>query len=126
MADKRYKRFCNRGHDTLVTGRLQHNHACVACEPIKAREHYVKAGLKKAYGVSKEQYDEMFNSQNGLCAICLKPELNRHLSVDHDHLTNKVRGLLCRKCNFILGFAADDLLILQSAMKYLRTYKLWP
>lgn len=60
--------------------------------------------IKKIYGLTPEQYDEKLRNQGGGCAICLKPyNSGRRLSVDHDHQTGMVRGLLCTSCNTRLG-----------------------
>lgn len=61
----------------------------------------------------------MEEEQNGLCAICGR---DRPLVVDHDHSTEQVRRLLCRTCNGLLGFAEDDINILQRAIEYLEFY----
>ena len=62
--------------------------------------------LKYEYGITLDDYNKMFNEQKGKCSICQKHknELNKKLYVDHDHKTNKVRGLLCKNCNVALGF----------------------
>lgn len=66
--------------------------------------------LLKLYGISLEQYELMYRVQGGVCRICGKPESRKvngkpvPLSVDHDHKTGKVRGLLCYACNVALGF----------------------
>jgi len=54
---------------------------------------------KVRYGITIEQYDGMVTKQNGKCAIC---EHSCRLVIDHDHLTNKVRGLLCHRCNSLM------------------------
>ena len=64
----------------------------------------LKGSLKFHYSMTLEQYDKMFEEQNGNCAICGLPELMRRLSVDHDHKTGVVRGLLCSSCNTKLGW----------------------
>jgi len=73
------------------------------------------------YGITMEDYKNFYNSQNGVCAICLKTETGkkRFLSVDHCHKTDKVRGLLCDKCNNMLGRAEDNPMVLMSASLYL-------
>jgi len=76
-----------------------------------------KNQLKRDYGITLEIYKEMFNKQNGRCAIC-KNEF-KTLCVDHDHLTGKIRGLLCHKCNLILGYSGDNIIILKNSIKYL-------
>ncbi len=88
-----------------------------------------KYNLKKYFGLTIEQYDQMSEKQNHVCAICGKTETvkNQHgllrLSVDHNHTTDKIRGLLCSKCNFLLGHADEDIDILLNAIQYLRDYK---
>jgi hypothetical protein len=57
--------------------------------------------LKYEYGITLDQYSEMSDAQNKCCLICNK---QRKLAVDHDHITGKVRGLLCRQCNSRLGW----------------------
>lgn len=74
----------------------------------------------KALGMTPEWYGELLQTQNGVCAICGEPESERqHLSVDHDHETNEVRGLLCNQCNTALGKFKDDPNRLRAAIKYL-------
>lgn len=78
-----------------------------------------KTILKFQYGISLEHYNNIQNIQNGFCAICkIKPE-DHKLFVDHSHKTQKIRGLLCRKCNSLLGFCNDKKEILESAIIYL-------
>lgn len=61
--------------------------------------------IEKLYGLTGDKYEAMLRKQNGLCALCHQPETRRQygrltrLSVDHDHLSGHVRGLLCRACN---------------------------
>ena len=58
--------------------------------------------------MSLEQYNQMALAQNGVCAICKKENSNGiKLSVDHNHKTGKVRGLLCQRCNFVIGEISD-------------------
>src|SRR2546428_12923650 len=73
----------------------------------------------KIYGITEEVFNALFEEQNGLCAICKQPELYRKLSVDHDHLTSKVRGLLCSRCNTGLGLFKDSKVFLEAAIIYL-------
>ena len=78
--------------------------------------------LKKMYGMTSEDYNKMVSQQNGLCAICSKPEMSlryKRLSVDHCHKTGEVRGLLCTNCNKALGSFGDSISILKKAIAYL-------
>jgi len=60
--------------------------------------------LRWKFGMTLEQYDEMFKQQNGVCAICGMADVTgRRLAVDHNHETKKIRGLLCTGCNTRLG-----------------------
>lgn len=83
--------------------------------PAKKEKARFKAILKK-YGLTKEQYEEIERSQNGVCAICKR---ERKLCVDHDHVTLKVRGLLCKICNQVLGSMNDSPEYLRTAADYL-------
>ena len=64
----------------------------------------------------------MFKEQNGNCAICGLPELMQRLSVDHNHKTGTVRGLLCKRCNTRLSLIEDAKFIIK-AKAYLRKYE---
>jgi hypothetical protein len=72
--------------------------------------------LRSWYGISKDQYDSMYQSQNGACKICTK---KTKLVVDHDHKTGSVRGLLCSKCNQGIGLLKENVTALQNAIEYL-------
>jgi hypothetical protein len=88
-----------------------------------------KWALKRKYNLTVEEYEEIFNTQNGVCAICLNPETyvyngrTYRLAVDHCHTTGKVRGLLCKDCNQILGRFNEDLDRFQRAIEYIKTHK---
>jgi hypothetical protein len=74
----------------------------------------------KRYGLTVESYAGLEAAQGGLCLICMKPSRNgKRLSVDHDHKTGKVRGLLCHVCNQGLGYFYDDPELLRLAAAYL-------
>jgi predicted nucleic acid-binding Zn-ribbon protein len=84
--------------------------------------------LKTNYNLSLDDYQQMLNEQNGVCAICGKTAESKsvrvkNLSVDHDHVTNSVRGLLCTPCNRALGMFEDNIDILKSAVNYLSKFK---
>lgn len=88
-----------------------------------SRRHH----LKKKYGISLDDYEEMFLRQRGLCAVCEKPQskkrrgrvIVKRLSVDHCHVTGIVRGLLCDKCNVGIGLLGDSSQALRKALNYL-------
>lgn len=66
-----------------------------------------RSELKRRFGITPEQYDEMLAEQEGVCAICGKEQGGRTLAVDHDHSTGEVRGLLCTTCNVHLAWLED-------------------
>lgn len=74
--------------------------------------------LKREYGISISERDDMVNSQDRKCKICF---LERKLYVDHCHSTGKVRGMLCGTCNSGIGFFKDSPDMLESAIRYLRS-----
>ena len=92
---------------------------CKACDRARKKKERVlrdhsqvdrKHWLKKAYGLTPEQYIEMFDAAKGRCEICSihQAELDYHLVVDHCHTTGHVRGLLCKRCNSAIGLLDED------------------
>ncbi len=81
--------------------------------------------LKKAYGITLNDYEVLLENQQNLCAICSRPErINKaYLAVDHCHTTGKVRGLLCQACNTTLGKVEEREDLLLKMVDYLRTHK---
>lgn len=75
--------------------------------------------LNKTYGITAEQFDTMFADQGSVCAVCGTDDPVRAWTVDHDHLTGKVRGILCWHCNIGLGHLRDDVHTLVAAAAYL-------
>jgi hypothetical protein len=95
------------------------------CRPCQ-REVMSDYARRSRTGWSREEYEEAHRSQDGRCAICKKPEssIGRNgevlaLAADHCHATGKKRGLLCRRCNQVLGKFEDDPKLLRAAAHYL-------
>ena len=90
----------------------------------KERAEYNRANsrLKREFGITLDDYNKMFEQQDGCCAICgtHQSELPRALAVDHCHTTLINRGLLCMPCNLMIGHAKDNINILKSAINYLK------
>lgn len=78
-------------------------------------------GHVRDYGLTKTGFHDLLVKQQGVCAICQNAESGRKqiLSVDHDHTTGHVRGLLCHSCNVGLGHFKDDPELLARAVAYL-------
>lgn len=83
--------------------------------------------LQRTYGITIEDFDAMLSKQDGTCAICdgrnSDSARNRRMTVDHDHETGKVRGLLCFTCNTSIGKLGDTYEALQKAADYLKGNK---
>ena len=79
--------------------------------PERAAENRRRGNLKRKYGMTLEEYDEMLESQGGCCASCGSPEPGGSgtFHVDHCHDSGEIRGLLCSNCNRGLGYLGDDL-----------------
>ena len=84
-----------------------------------------RGNLRRLYGLTPEEYDAMFLAQEGLCAICGRPERRTYngrllrLSVDHDHVTGHIRALLCHGCNTAIGSLEDSVDLMQAALVYM-------
>ena len=111
---------------TNATCKYGKDNLCKECANIRRQksytpEKYKEYAFKKKYGITKEDYNIMFNEQNGCCKICSKhqSELSATLAVDHNHLTGDVRGLLCGSCNRGIGLLQDDVGLLKAAIKYI-------
>ncbi|MFF1767191.1 endonuclease VII domain-containing protein [Streptomyces sp. NPDC058249] len=85
---------------------------CKACKAIRGREGH----LKRQYGMTEAERDEMIASHMGLCVICLKAPA---VHVDHCHETGRVRGVLCFNCNSAIGKLGDDPDAVRRAAAYL-------
>lgn len=84
----------------------------------------IKSALRRYYGITLEEYNKMFEEQNGKCYICDKTpqEAGKRLCVDHNHTTKEVRGLLCYRCNSGIGLLQDDKNIIKKAFEYLKKF----
>jgi hypothetical protein len=118
LCHKHYMNKWYRDHpEGLETARVRM--ALVPKEVMRDRR------LRYYYGVDSEWYAEQLVKQNGVCAICHKPENKTingkllKLAVDHCHDTGKVRGLLCQACNRGIGCFNHDPMLLRSAIGYL-------
>lgn len=110
---------------------------CTPCRSKAAKEyrhknpHKVKQDITriwKYHGVENftiEDYNLLFQQQKGCCKICGRhqKDMKKRLHLDHCHKTGKVRGLLCSHCNSVLGFALDNVTVLENAVKYLKNQR---
>lgn len=83
------------------------------------KEYHLNYNRALRYGISIEELEAMTEQQKGMCAIC-KVEKGSH--VDHNHVTGKVRGMLCGNCNRGIGCLKDNITFLNNAIEYLRRH----
>jgi hypothetical protein len=79
--------------------------------------------LTNRYKITKTEYDNMFSLQNGVCAICGNTGGKKRLCVDHNHITGKIRGLLCDGCNVGIGRLKDSVSLVEKALDYLKLHE---
>lgn len=88
--------------------------------------YYLWAGNSKSNRIPRTQYEDMLRAQGGACKICRKTEpgrsTNRRFCVDHDHVTGKIRGLLCHDCNTGIAHFKENVAFLGSAMEYIQEH----
>ena len=110
-----------------------YRYCCKDCAKTKAVKFKESKGtdysknvrLKGTYGITLEDYNKMFEVQEGRCGICNihQLELGRSLNIDHDHSNGQIRMLLCTKCNTGLGSFEDSPELLEKAISYLLSFK---
>lgn len=82
-----------------------------------------KESLKFLYGITLTEYDQLFEAQGKKCAVCGNTSpggKHKHFSVDHDHETGRIRGLLCNDCNRGIGLLGDAIENMERALVYLK------
>lgn len=103
----------------MYTGGLDYR--CKPCD----RERTRWGSILRLYGVTQADYEMLLEAQGGVCAVCKEPPSGKpryggkFLDIDHDHVEGHVRGLLCRRCNLMLGYAYEDPELLQALSGYL-------
>lgn len=115
------RKYQKKRYPTVAKVRCAKQREYNARNPLANR----RGNLMKSYGITLEQYNIMFESQGGVCLICGCPEIIKrkgkikNLAVDHNHITGKVRGLLCQKCNQALGLLNENPVVIKSLLEYI-------
>jgi hypothetical protein len=126
---EKYLRYLEENKDAIMERKRRRHEASIKKE--KARAHQwemthrlarLNYNLKWNYNITLEDYNALFQKQKGVCAICKRPPNGKRLTVDHDHKTGRVRGLLHDWCNrALLGLVESPLG--QEAVKYLKQFQ---
>lgn|SRR5208282_745974 len=119
QAHPEWKRQLDAGYHARNRGR--HNNRDRLRYLSHKREAW-EGNLQRKFGISAAEYGRLLAAQGGVCAICTGPVGRRtasRLMVDHNHKTNKVRGLLCQRCNMGIGQFRDDPNLMARAVEYL-------
>ena len=108
---------------TTKTPEEKAKHAAYMREWLARNPRKQKDYNLKRYGITYDEFDAIVESQGGACACCGRPfnpdPKMRDRQVDHDHGTGRMRGIVCAKCNYILGRHGKDIEILKMAVAYL-------
>ena len=92
----------------------------------KTKTRNIDRELRRDFGKDLQWYQKKFEEQGGKCAICRRPaeEFKKRLAVDHDHVTDECRGLLCGRCNTSLERLEYVPNFIENALAYLEKYKI--
>lgn len=120
---QRVKEVCKNGHDVAEVGRTTSGRCRQCNRDANQRRYTERRGI---YKVRAERYEAALamNMGDEACAICGRTQStqwdSKRLHVDHDHITGRIRGLLCNLCNTSLGGFQDNPALLMSAISYLK------
>ncbi len=90
--------------------------------PIKVKEAQRRHKLKK-YGITDVEYQKIIKTQNNRCEVCGNEEKERpKMPIDHNHATGKFRGVICSRCNRVLGAVDDEATLLRKLAEYLERH----
>lgn len=120
--------------------KLEYRSGCKPCLRSKRRTYYkIVEGkdvpyaqlLKREYGMTLDQYNELLRKQANRCAVCRRPEtivqkqtgVPQRLAVDHDHVTGEIRGLLCHRCNMLVWAMEDNHTTLAAIEAYIEGFR---
>jgi Recombination endonuclease VII len=115
----------------LPTGTRTRRPECTTCKRQRERDKYTswsdatrEISRVRRYGLTPLAFAEMLQAQEYKCGCCRDPlpNITKHVHIDHDHKTGRVRGVVCRDCNMALGYGRDDPTRLRMAAEYLERH----
>lgn len=99
------KLWVSKNKERMLDKAKKYSKKYYALNTLVCKQRHRKRHLMARFGITDIDYDLMLESQNGVCAICkVDRQMKRRMSVDHDHVTGKIRKLLCGSCNMKLGW----------------------
>jgi DNA segregation ATPase FtsK/SpoIIIE-like protein len=117
-AKAKRKRYLGKNKERLAAERRSRTH-------FSTRDKYLLA----TYGITGAQYEALHTAQGGVCSICREPEVRKsqlgrvhRMSVDHNHQTGQIRGLLCARCNHVIGHVREDISLLNAMKNYINDW----
>jgi len=118
----KYKKYNNEYQKKYIkNGKGKKNHNKYN-KSKKGKAFIQKSFLKRTYNITIEEYKKIKTNQNNKCAICNIDLYKEKSCIDHNHINGKVRGILCRSCNWGIGHLKDNIKIIQSAVDYLKKH----
>jgi hypothetical protein len=131
LSTTRRRDFANKKFPEILIGMTKKQITCSysGCKNKRVpkrtycRKHLEKmrdAGFKRLYGISLEERAVILQKQKNRCLICKEKFASSFSShIDHDHVTGRIRGILCNNCNCGLGYFRDNPQLLHAAIEYL-------
>lgn len=118
--------------DNTRRGKIKRQSTCKLCKNAYGRHRYKtvpeykeRTWKRQNINITFEEYTKLLKEANNSCQICKvhEDQLEIKLSVDHDHTTGAIRGLLCSKCNSAISFLQDDPVIIEAALAYITKHQ---
>ena len=110
---KRRNGLCSQCNHPAIPGKSR----CSSCRELLGWNN-----RKRRSGITKTEFEHLWEIQGGLCALCREP-VGHNAHADHDHKTKRIRGLLCSGCNLGLGHFRDNPFVLRLAATYIERYR---
>ena len=114
------KKWAEKDKERALKIRRENRRNYVKRHPDRVKETQKYAQIKNLYGLTRYEYEQLLEDYLYKCAICDK---ENKLTIDHCHASNKIRGILCNKCNAALGMVNDSLEILKAMIAYLEYHR---
>lgn len=112
-----FTRTCRECSKSYSKGYREQNKDLLTERATVRGKHYAYKYILKTYGITLEEYEQLVETQNRMCAICFSVPDKLH--VDHNHQTMEIRALLCGNCNRGIGMFKERPELLRAAAEFL-------